>query len=911
MSNLELNVDVLEQNAAADLAAWFEQLWNDRFSFPVTEDLLALLEESWANPKPRRPYEVFLKVCYDLSRDVREGLAEYSVPPIIGEQLLEFQATAVKTLARRVMSRSGTMLGDVVGLGKTLTAIAVALMLRDEHGFHPLIVCPKNLVWMWERYLEAYDLHGRVVPFSTAHTDLEALRRYPLVIVDESHTLRHSTRRDYAAVHDYIRRNDSKVLLLTATPYNIDYADVANQLGLYLDEDADLGVSPTNALSADPTLRDKVDQKVTTLAAFRKSEDPDDWKRLMSEHLVRRTRSFIRRNYSKTDAATGRDYLEFPDGSRFTFPERRVHEITHSFGDEDPAALMSSNHTLDAIAKLRLPRYDLGFYLARGVAYTPGERQFVDDIARARGQVAGFVRTLFYKRLTSSGYSFLATLRRHVERNELFLYALANDLPIPAGTFVDTSLTADETADPEGVVTGSGDVAIRYQALVQANPSGVSWVRAALFTSKLTDDLAVDTAVLRNLMDEFGEWDRLRDSKLQALADLLTKHPDEKILIFTEYKDTATYVAAALTAAGFEDVGLVTGDTDNPTDIARRFSPRSNRLPGHETEGAAEELRVLVATDVLSEGQNLQDASVIANYDLPWAIIRLIQRAGRVDRIGQQSDTVDLYSFTHESLSNVIDLRQRIARRLKENAATFGSDERFFGTDDEVSLIHDLYAGKLEEEDEDLDAVDAASLAYQYWKQVEDTDPGLAKRIAGMPDLVDATRQARITDLDGGVACYVRTESDLDGFAFATLDGQLRPLTGHEALRVFEATPDEPGRELVDGHDDLVRALVRGPLATPGTVAGRLRGVRLRIWRRLGQQQTLDVSADLAAALEDLFAHPLTAEAERRLRSALAAHVSDEDLGTRIVALHRDGQLVTTRTGNDPVRIVSTMGVRT
>ena len=578
MSNLELNVDVLDQAAATSLAKWFEQVWNDQFSFPITGDLLDLLGESWTNPEPRRPYEVFLKVCYDLSRDVREGLAEYSIPPIIGDKLLEFQATAVKTLARRVMSRSGAMLGDVVGLGKTLTAVAVSLMLRDEHGFHPLIVCPKNLTSMWERYLEAYDLHGRIVPFSTAHNDLPELRRYPLVIVDESHTLRHSTRRDYAAVRDYIRRNDSKVLLLTATPYNINYTDVANQLSLYLDEDTDLGVSPVNALAADPTIRDKVDQKITTLAAFRKSDQADDWKRLMSEHLVRRTRSFIRHNYAKTDGAVGRDYLEFPDRTRFTFPERRAHEIAHSFGAMDPAALMASNRTLDTIAGLKLPRYDLGSYLAQG-ARPDDEREFIENLARSRGQVAGFVRTLFYKRLTSSGYSFLATLHRHVQRNELFLYALASSLPIPAGTFVDASLIEDDT-ELDTIMIGPGDVADRYQTLVQANPTGVTWVRGLLFTAKLTEDLALDTAALRALMNEFGEWDRLRDSKLTALVCLLTEtHPEEKVLIFTEYKDTATYIASALTSAGVEDVGLVTGNTPNPTEIARRFSPRRYEGP--------------------------------------------------------------------------------------------------------------------------------------------------------------------------------------------------------------------------------------------------------------------------------------------------------------------------------------------
>ena len=108
-------------------------------------------------------------------------------------------------------------------------------------------------------------------------------------------------------------------------------------------------------------------------------------------------------------------------------------------------------------------------------------------------------------------------------------------------------------------------------------------------------------------------------------------------------------------------------------------------------------MRVLVATDVLSEGQNLQDAHIVVNYDLPWAIIRLIQRAGRVDRVGQEAEEILLYTFFHESVENVISLRQRIRHRLANNAQAFGSDERFFGSPDETSELHDLYDGKLGE----------------------------------------------------------------------------------------------------------------------------------------------------------------------------------------------------------------------
>src|SRR5205823_1255773 len=141
---------------------------------------------------------------------------------------------------------------------------------------------------------------------------------------------------------DYIRENASKVLLLTATPYNIRFLDVANQLALYIDEDDDLGLEPAAAMRQDPSFSDRVDGKTNTLLAFRRSEEPEDWKRLMSDHLVRRTRSFVKANYAKIDDG-GREFLEFANGERFYFPDRVAVPLEHSFGESDPAARMASD----------------------------------------------------------------------------------------------------------------------------------------------------------------------------------------------------------------------------------------------------------------------------------------------------------------------------------------------------------------------------------------------------------------------------------------------------------------------------------------------------------------------------------------------------------------------------------------
>src|SRR5690242_19761823 len=178
--------------------------------------------------------------------------------------------------------------------------------------------------------------------------------------------------------------------------------------------------------------------------------------------------------------------------------------------------------------------------------------------------------------------------------------------------------------------------------------------------------------------------------------------------------------------------------------MAWRFSPASDE----RAVPPERELRVLIATDVLSEGQNLQDSHIVVNYDLPWAIIRLIQRAGRVDRVGQHSDVVYVYSFFHEDVENVLSLRARIRQRLEQNAEAFGSDERFFGTDDETRAINDLYNGTLDEDETDAE-VDASSLAFQVWKQAEQDWPELAEKVIGLPDLVDATRRVAEDQAEG------------------------------------------------------------------------------------------------------------------------------------------------------------------
>jgi len=908
----ELNVDVIDGDAATKLAGWFEDRWNDEFSLDITQELIDLLDESWAAETPADPYLVYLKVCYLLSQEARDGLLQFELPQDIHNQLLDFQAAAVKTLARRIYHRGGAMLGDVVGLGKTISAIAVAAILREEYGFRPLVVCPKNLVSMWEGYLNTYDLHGEVVPFSMAKKNLPKTRRYQFVIVDESHTLRNHDTQAYEAVSEYLEENSSKVLLLTATPYNKRYRDVKNQLALFIDEDENLGISPSAAIALDPRIVEKVDGKVSTLAAFALSEEAEDWRRLMSEHLVRRTRSFIRKNYAEVDPNNGREFLTFADGTRFYFPEREARPLPHTFDVNDPARLMVEDATLDAINNLALPRYSVAGYVRDDALPTPSEQEVIGNLDKSGGNLVGFTRTGLYKRLSSCGHAFVMSLQRHADRNRMWVYALENGLAVPIGSVLDGMLDSDDP-DAEDVPTGDHEASAkaRYETLVDKNPKSIKWLSADLFDDSLREDLVADAGVIQTLLDRFGVVDHTTDSKIKALAELLTAtHADEKVVIFSEYKDTTDYVASALKKRKLAKVVAVSGDSSNPTALAARFSPKSNSKLLGETEVAPEdEIRVLVSTDVLSEGQNLQDAHIVINYDLPWAIIRLIQRAGRVDRIGQEAEEVLIYSFLpDDNVNDVLDLRQRIRRRLTEAAQVFGSDEDFFGTPEEVSIIEGLYTGNLADVEGAEGEVDAASYAFQVWQKAEKENPELAEKARHMPDLVSAAKMQMSPEQETGVMTYVRTDRGFDGFGLAGDDGQERLLTALEALRLLACNPDTKGEHLAIDHFDRVKSLAQGKLAQPQLVAGRLGRIRERIHKRL-VNSLFAADPDVERALDALFESPLMNDAEETFRKALR-HQDNDNLASLVSLLHREGRLVVPLdANNDPLRVVCSMGV--
>jgi len=581
----ELNVDVLEHDACNKLADWFEDRWRDRWCLDISKELADIIDESWAGDRLVSPYHVYLKMAYHLAQEARAGLSEFRIPSVFGDSLFDFQVAAVKTAARHLKKRGSVLIGDVMGLGKSMMATALAKVFEDKHNTETLIICPKNLVSMWEEYAYRYKLHAKIVPLSMTMQELpEKTRRYRVVLIAQ-----------LGCEHEFIRRHQCPV---------------------------------------------------RSLAAFDKSEDPDDWRDLMRLYMVRRTRGFIMQHYTHEDE--GGKYLLFPDGRKSYFPKRVPKNLSFKIDGFDPAdhyARFYSDKVVNAINELRLPRYGLGNYIAPTpqAPPTPQQAKIIEGLSRAGTRLMGFCRTNLFKRLESAGPAFLLSIERHILRNFIVLHAIENNLDIPLGTqgaeLLDTSYHDEDSEDAMAAEGGNGDneeiiddpevsssvisslrtetdfrarAAKVYAAYCGVFKNRFTWLPGNLFIKALGEDLQSDAWALLDVLKPCGEWNPQQDAKLAKLIELVeTHHSKDKLLVFTQFADTARYLKSQLLACGIKQVEEATGGSVDPTALAWRFSPESNGKRAKVR--AVDELRVLIATDVLSEGQNLQDCAIIVN----------------------------------------------------------------------------------------------------------------------------------------------------------------------------------------------------------------------------------------------------------------------------------------------------------
>lgn len=727
--------------------------------------------------------------------------------------------------------------------------------------------------------------------------------------------------------------------------------DNQTALRLFVPEDVDVGVRPEGLLRelGETEFIRRHQCPVRSLTAFEKSDYADDWRELMRLYLVRRTRSFIQEHYAETDPTTNQKYLTFADGTRSYFPMRVPKTVKFTINDKDPNdqyALLYSRPIVDTINRLTLPRYGLGNYLDERPHDPPtaAEERVMADLARAGRRLMGFCRTNLFKRLESSGQAFVQSVERHILRNCIYLHAIENGESIPVGT-QDASLldvrfndTDDELfADEENGENGDSGPAMHglrtdsdfrnraaevYATYVGPLKRRFRWIRADRFLPQLAKDLKADVKRLIGVLEQCGQWEPDRDAKLDTLYQLIRRqHPGEKIIVFTQFADTVSYLTTQLEARGVERVASVTGDTVNPTQVAWRFSPESNEKRGQIAPD--QELDVLIATDVLSEGQNLQDAAIVVNYDLPWAIVRLVQRAGRVDRIGQKAEEIRCYSFLPaDGVERIIRLRARVRQRLRENAEVVGTDEAFFEDDQNDQIVRDLFTEMAGILDGDADTeVDLSSYAFQIWQNAIADDPSLRKVISDMPNVVYATKPHAPTDREPeGVLVYARTAEGHDALAWLDRHGNSITESQFAILRAAACKPDTPSLARHDNHHDLVSQgieLIAAEEKLVGGQLGRPSGARFRTYERLkcyadDIKGTLFDTQQLRRAIEDIYNYPLRQVAIDILNRQLRSGISDDILAQRVMELRDEGRLciIHEEEESQEPRIICSLGLR-
>lgn len=921
----ELNAEFADSDSAKKLSNWFDNRWNDRFCVDISEELIKVLDESWASENEITPYYIYLKTAYHLSEEARMGVKEFSLPTEFRKDLFDFQQTAVKIAARHLHNdkRGGAMIGDVVGLGKTITACAIAKIYENTYGSNTLIICPANLQEMWKGYRTKYDLKADIISMAKP-IDVSNSRYYKLIIVDESHNLRNSNGARYQNIQSLIRNQNSGVLLLTATPYNMDFRDLSNQLKLFIEEDQDLGIRPEiyikNIGGEREFLMKHNEVFIRSIKAFEQSPYVEDWNELMKLFLVRRTRTFIKENYAKKDDYTGRRYLEFPNGQKSYFPDRIPKALKFPTSPGDQYTRLYSEEMITLMESLKLPRYGLIHYLSneRAENATKPEKLLLENLSRAGERMMGFCKSTFFKRMDSCGYSFLLTLYHHLLRNAVFMYALDKGLDLPIGDenalpddFIDDEDTNisifAETADHRHNLTVKPiptDFAVyeelakeHYETIRQKN--NVSWLKPSYFKRTLKQQLRKDSEIIIRMIEHCGVWNPNTDRKIQCLYDLLNKaHGKDKVIVFTQYSDTAMYVYSQLRQMGMNHIYYATGDSKNPTDTVCRFSPKSNE----KDVPLEDQYRVLIATDVLSEGQNLQDSHVIVNYDMPWAIIRLIQRAGRVDRIGQESKEIFCYSFfPADGIENIIRLRSRLNRRINENANVIGSDEVFFeGNEMNLMNLYNEQSGILDQEEGDSD-VDLSSQAYQIWQRAIKSNPKLKEIIPALSDMIYSTKAAA-PDRPDGVITFCRTYNDFDILSWYDRSGNLVSQSQKKILTALECGPKEPCLEQMPDHFDLVRKSVddiADDVPSAMGVLGNRFSTRYRLVQLLDNfysQQTniffdVDYKQQVKLAIDDIYNYQLIETTKTVIGRMLNKGDSQEEIVEAVLDFRKKGVL--------------------
>ncbi len=679
LHNLELDLGAYAPHQVKAARGWFDDLWAQADEF----DLASLYSSREVDYDP---YTIYLRMLFELyGSEVADELTELPRTPGGTLQLTEFQKLGVSRALRILDRWGGVLLADGVGLGKTFTAGGLIEFHLQAKGWRVLVVAPASLRDAnWRRFLDAHTRYAvHVVSYQELANDLQVgdapdpgdpdsrrahlkldASEYRCIVVDEAHAFRSSETTYYRALRRLMAAGgvEKRLILLTATPVNNSLWDLYWQLLLFARTEsrfAEIGI---------PNFREYI---VRALGLDMEALTPAHLFPLLDAVSVRRTRTHIKRFFP---GAT----LNTPDGPvPIVFPTPRLHRV--GYESARPADAESAEEFFGQVAAaigggLSMARYQPDLYRVDG------------EGAAAQQVTSALLLSQLLKRFESSLEAFRRTLRKMIGSHDRFLEILERGYVAVPRVSPDAF---DEGLDEEDL-----------DLLLAEDPHARPVTEYA--AGELRDKVLGDRDLLRKLLTRAATIAPDEDPKLDALLELLAQvdaagvHGDDrKVVAFSYFADTVDYIRGYLEHTTDPRVGRYAGRMGTTTGAASSetrqhtvwsFVPLSSGAP----QGTPELIDLLLSTDVLAEGQNLQQCGNVINLDLPWNPMRLVQRNGRVDRIGSKHETVHLYTFFPDrELDTLLDLEANLRRKIAQANAAVGVETAVLPGDSSVEHVFD------------------------------------------------------------------------------------------------------------------------------------------------------------------------------------------------------------------------------
>jgi ERCC4-related helicase len=711
---------------------WFEELWNDSEAWSQTfkEEILQLSKHG---NLAFSPYEMYIHALYRIYGqdllDEKENKIDIDDPASGKPQMLKFQVQNANSLIKKLERQGVAMLSDSVGLGKTYTAIKVIEYYKNNLNQRVVVIAPAGLIQQWRKAFNDFRMIHIPEIYSLQDTERiqdirENLQSIPvgLFVFDESHNLRAAGGQRFDVFIKWRQENENaKTLLLTATPINNQLADLTNQIMLGSGGDIfKLGRFYDRSRQKYDTLKERLELLQTDMRKQIRENGFINYQQikeqltpLLNHFIVRRTRQGIEREYPEGLEINGKLQKfpkSYPDNLEYEVPNQYKSQLL-KFAEQDASLTQAFKYDITSLAELEylahpldlfehyterdkpinssleiiytallglgFPCYRYNIYRHAYYGRKRGELELNADENRELSRqigIYGIFRTVFLKRLESSMYSINKSIDSYERKLKDFQAKLEKFNKIISVKNLSALNKAIDAYNEQNAEEDELDFDIESFEETEQEFVTIAADEGIFNVAQLKADIVKDLAVVAILKQQIALLIK-KDDKIQELAKHLNQNEDRKVLVFTYFADTLKYLEEKLPEylVKGKNIEFALGTKSEIEDYAKRFAPISKR---YQLKQGEKEIDFLMATDKLSEGQNLQDCGMIVNYDLHWNPVRMIQRNGRINRLGSMHEEIFIYNFRPtEQLESYLKLVSKLQDKINLIRYTIGSDQ--------------------------------------------------------------------------------------------------------------------------------------------------------------------------------------------------------------------------------------------